>query len=859
MTPIASIKSLRGLAKRLAHRVRQQADTHASQITAFAEFLHWLEPAESGAGAGHSLYADIFGVADRQRILKQFSQTRPLEDIRIHFCEALLANSQPQHRRRRGMYYTPQAVATFMVRGIDEILTKHFRLEDGIASEATWGEVSRKFDLRGHENVEPAATFLRFLDPAAGAGVFPLEIVRQIHAKLLKRWQNEKFPPKQIRQRWRQYVQRLLPRLHGYELMPAASVISRLLICDALRQTDYDVSPGDLANFRCISGLHPPTDARDNGAPPFTVVTGNPPYSNYASGNDHPWILQLLEDYKRGLNERKLNLNDDFIKFMRRAQYDLQQSAGVLMFVTNNTYMLGVTHRRMRESLQHTFPVSYLLNLHGSGRQGPVSASGNGDESVFEGIQQGTCIGAFVRVKDTRQTHLAELRGCRADKLNWLQQTPFFQSGWKSVTPQSPGFYYSELLESHAAEYKQHLSICDLFGIYGPGLKTERDAIAIQHSREEMREVLEDFRQLSIGEIREKYQLPPDSRDWKVESAKRDVIDNWDENVDARIQPVLYRPFDTRFTFYSGRTRGFVGTPGAAHMRHMLGGDNLALHCSRTVYGDAPWRDIFVTNTLSEFGVLAARPGNTAPLFPAYLYPASGGAMVRKARRTRIGDTAEPGEAFDALVWPAGKDGRRPNFQPAAITRFEESSGLKFQPCGAGDLQTTFGPDDIIYYIYAVLSSNAYRSRYNALLKLDYPRIPLPTSISQFKDLVHTGRTLSTLHSMQNELPVRTHFTGSYPVTIKRGFPRYEDGRVWLNDADHLEDVPREVWEHFVGGYQICRKWLQDRAPRGGKRPRKVRLLNEPDVQRYQQIVATIAETLRVITAIDGLIELDAH
>src|SRR5262249_37736664 len=107
---------------------------------------------------------------------------------------------------------------------------------------------------------------------------------------------------------------------------------------------------------------------------PFTVVIGNPPYANFGQLNRIPFLLDLLKDYKRDLDEKKLNLDDDFIKFVRLSQHILDRTgAGALGLITNNVYYDGITHRRMRESLLTSFARGWILNLHGSAKRSEKS------------------------------------------------------------------------------------------------------------------------------------------------------------------------------------------------------------------------------------------------------------------------------------------------------------------------------------------------------------------------------------------------------------------------------------------------------------------------------------------------------
>jgi len=624
-----TITRLKSLAAAMAKQAAGAGNTDVAQVNACAEFAAWIENHDGDAGGS---FAAILATASRKQILQRFKALQPFDDICIQFSEELLAHCQPQQRQRRGVYYSPQAVAAFMVRGVDHLLTTHFQLSDGIASDVTWQELQQRTGVTVPENADATAPFVNFFDPATGAGVFPVEVIKQIFARLTQKWQSMQLTPSQMHQNWQQYAPQLLARLHGCEIMPAACGVARRMVAAQLLKTGYQLQAGDEIKISCASALEPDA-AATSARNPLTVVLGNPPYSNYGDSNQHEWIMLLLEDYKRELNERKLNLNDDFIKFIRRGQHDIQQAgAGILMFVTSNTYLEGVTHRRMRQSLLQTFPTAYLLNLHGSARQGAATAQQQTDESVFSGIQQGTSISAMVRGGAAQHIHHAELRGARLSKQRLLLETSFADMPWRKLTPRGPAFYLHPVNAELTEEYNRLLSVCDLFGVYGPGIKTERDTVAIQHTAHEMQQVVHNFRTLPAAELRRLYNLPHDSRDWKVAAAMRDVLEHAPAAdqiadpvaggaTDPLILPVLYRPFDLRFTWYSGRTRGFIGTPGAGHMRHMTAGGNLGLHVSRTVYGDIPWRDVFITSTLSEFGVLAALPANTATLFPANLYP----------------------------------------------------------------------------------------------------------------------------------------------------------------------------------------------------------------------------------------------
>jgi predicted helicase len=182
--------------------------------------------------------------------------------------------------------------------------------------------------------------------------------------------------------------------------------------------------------------------------------------------------------------------------------------------------------------------------------------------------------------------------------------------------------------------------------------------------------------------------------------------------------------------------------------------------------------------------------------------------------------------------------------------QFAKAVKLKFVDDGRGDMQKTFGPEDVFYYIYAVLHSPAYRTRYAEFLKMDFPRVPLPSCVALFRELVPLGYELAQLHLMETQGPAMASYRveGSNMVDA----PRYVEpsdahpGRVYINATQYFEGVPPEVWAFQVGGYQVCHKWLKDR---------KGRTLSFDDLTHYQQIVSALSETIRLMAAVDAVID----
>ena len=478
------------------------------------------------------------------------------------------------------------------------------------------------------------------------------------------------------------------------------------------------------------------------------IVLGNPPYSNYRRMNRGRWIARLMADW-RPEGERKWN-PDDFMRFLRWAQRLVERrGAGIVAMVTPNTYLDGVTHCRMRRSLATTFDDIHLLDLHGNARKADRSPDGSPDENVF-GVQQGIAIGIFVKKADAARPAKvwhAERWGSRESKLDWLAEADVASVRWRTLRPGAERFFFVPRASSTAAEreYERGWRLTDIFGVWGNGLKTDRDRLFIDVDRDALEDRVRRFYSAEGIEpaFRDAYRVR-DSSSYRL-LARREAT-TFDP---ANIQPCLYRPFDVRWVYYAP---GLTSRPAWRVMQHMVPGDNVALVASRVVYGSAPWRDILVSRGLSEFGVMAARPGNSAPVFPLYL-----------------------------------RDGKRrePNLSPAFLDTI-------------GAVGT---PEDAFHYLYAVLHSPSYRERYGSCLKTDFPRVPVTTDAGKLGELARLGRELVALHTLEGHasgprLRVKKH--GQLLAGVPQAVRDFHVGgyavcRKWLRDRRGRELTREEI------------------------------------------------------------------
>ena len=826
---------------------------------------------ESGQRRGIGVDFDELGVAEvvelldhanMDAVVRDFGDKNPREDPVIHFYESFLSDYDKQKKVERGVFYTPRPVVSYIVRSVDQLLRTEFGLDDGLADVTTWGEMTKRHkSLTIPEGISRDLDFVQILDPATGTGTFLVEAIELIHRTLVDKWNAQGCRERDVEELWNEYVPKhLLPRLHGYELLMAPYAIAHLKIGLKLYETGYRFGSEERAQVYLTNALEPAQDFsgvmdfaipaladevqavnRVKGEQRFTVVVGNPPYSGH-SANKGEWIRGLLRgqygdsDFEsyfevdgEPLEERNPKwLNDDYVKFLRLAQFQIERTGnGIIGYITNHSYLDNPTFRGMRQSLMDSLGQIYVLDLHGNLKRKERTPDGGKDENVFD-IQQGVAVCLYVEPvdcsDDTTTAFHADLWGERdagpeGGKYGWLAANDVASTPWAQLGPTSPRYLLIPRDESLEEEYAAGWGVTDIFPVNSVGVVTARDKLAIQWTADEMRSLAADFPSCSPAYVRRVYGLGAAS-DESINNAQRDILDH---QSGEHLAPILYRPFDFRFTWYSGKTGGFIERPRREVMRHMLTGPNVGLCIGRAgqVIGSRTWDVCFASGSPSDFN-LFRRGGNC--LFPLYTYPTEVQEHLGMARE--------------------------PNLGKGFVEAVGSSLGLDFVSEGSGNPQESFGPDDVFNYIYAVLNSLQYRSRYADFLKSDFPRVPITSDRSLFVALVAFGNRLVSLHLMESKGDEAPAFPKVGDNTVDRvrhappsnGVP----GRVFINREQYFEGITPETWAFTIGGYRPAEKWLKDR---------KGRVLSDDDINHYRQIIAALAGTNHLMHEIDELIE----
>jgi predicted helicase len=755
------------------------------------------------------------------------------EDPVIHFYETFLSEYDQQRRVERGVFYTPKPVVNFIVRSVHDRLIEDFDLPLGLADTST-------HIVKGKECPK-----VMILDPATGTGTFLEATIDIIHKTMLNHWISEGNSKSEIPALWNDYVDNhLLPRLYGFELMMAPYSIAHLKLGMKLMQTGYSSSSETRLNVYLTNTLTEPTPLADwipnfisieastaNHAKQnihFSVVIGNPPYSGI-SANMSDSNKALIDEYKmvdgEKLDEKKIWLQDDYVKFTRIAQKTIEKSAfGIIGYITNHGYLENPTFRGMRNSLMNTFQRISVIDLHGNTNKKETSPDGSKDDPVFD-IRQGVAILIATRKPQTEQIiEHTDVWGSRVAKYSWLDTNESSsQLEFELLSPQLPLYLFKPFNIELLSEYELGWSIPDIFPTSSVGFISARDSLTIQFDEKGMWDTVKRFSEMSEKKAREHFSLGKDARDWKVSTALDDVKRSGPRK--ELIYPVLYRPFDKRYTYYTGTSRGFYASPCSAIMRQMILGKNIALSFSRREEIKGIYSHFLVTDYMTEHGLLSSKTTN----YHAPLFLIDDGTTVPNLNRTLV---------------------------------MELSEGYNLESTGNFGFPEGIDALEILNYIYAICHSTNFRIRYGEYLRLDYPKIQFTSDLGLFKQLAKLGDKIVQLHLMKNQqYPPDCNFVlppdkeiGVDSLVEKISF---KDNTVWINKGETIgfRGVAQEIWDFRVGGYQICKKWLSDRKPRGGLRSRPGVVLSSMDIEHYRGIIYTIKQTMQYMREVDDLVE----
>ena len=752
----------------------------------------------------------------------------------LYFYEPFLEAFDPELRKQLGVWYTPAEVVCYMVARVDRALKDDLGIAEGLAAENVY-----------------------VLDPCCGTGAYLAEVLRRIAGNLKGQGLGALAGAR--------VKQAALSRVFGFELMPAPFVVAHLQVGLALQALDAPLAEdgserASVFLTNALTGWEPRAtrplpfpeleEERDRAErvkreAPVLVVLGNPPY-NACAGVAMDEERELFEAYRRTrkvrLSENK-GLVDLYVRFFRMAERRIVERTGqgVVCFISNYSWLDGLSFAGMRERYLDAFDAVRIDCLNGDVRKGGKTPDGRSDSSVFTvpgsaaGIQVGTAIATLVRKADhapSRTVGFRHLWGrAKRAELSETAEAPA-ETLYDDVAPVLRlGLPFVPVVAGE--NWFDWPALPELFPVSFPGAKTNRDPFLVDMDRGRLEARVADYfdAALSHEEIARRYPVVmKTARHFDARSIRETLLRRGGPNRCGFVR-FTYRPFDDRWLYWESETR-LLNDKRPDYRPHVFEG-NTWFSAARHLRKDAEGAQACFTTRMACLHLIE----RTALMFPAWLREGAG---------------------------------RRPNLTGAA-RRYLDRLGL--------------GADDLFHHVLATLHDPAWREANAGALRMDWPRIPLPgwpdggdsDAAATLADSAARGRRLAALLDPETPVPGVTqaplrpgleavavptttsgrnmagddfaltagwgHVGASGAVMPRRGRVTERGGAfdVHLNDAAFWRGVPAAVWRYRLGGYQVLKKWLSYR-----ERPILGRDLTPGEVQHFTDTARRIAALLAV-------------
>ena len=815
------------------------------------------------------------------------AEIEDIETLMITFYSDFLELYDRNTAKDRGIVYTPYPVVDFMNRGLDHFLKLHFRKEEGILS--------------------PDITYL---DPAAGTMAFACDLIRKGWAKISEKYGHQEGRIKQEFISW--LDENFLKNFFAFEILMAPYVLGHLrvertwsdLIENKKKKPGSDSVPlikkehfnklnlflfntlmGKQLSLKDFSnkmiGKEIIEALRVREKENILVILGNPPYKK-SSQNKFKWIEEKVEVYRENTQiEGMLKLRnfsallDDYVKFIRFAQWKITQAgSGIIAFITNNYYLDGLIFRGMRYSLASDFSEIWIVDLHGAVRKEiPSIHRKKGitkDENVFyDKTKSGVSIVFLIRLKDHDSTKGCEINytdiwGLREKKFEFLENNNLnsldFTSFKVDVENENKKdiFRFAPYSFPMRIEYEKYPVLIDIFETSAAGIITGHDRELVSYTVEECEKVLEDFF-IRYSDLTKEYSK---TKGWKPSEIQYTTI----EAAKKRIVEWNWRGFDRRYIPYD---KSLLAEPCYKLLQYMIQPEskknNLCLIINGRSRGCDGSSSVFVTDTIFEFACLESARGLHCYAFLLY-----------------VGDT------------PEGNNGDVKQLKSNIKSGFIDKLSLAYKK--------EINARQIFYYIYGILYTPRYRMLFQPGLKEGFPRIPFTKNYESFLEIAQIGGQLIEFHCMKRrgegvkKYPMsassdyrvydvsrndfftskgqrKRNITSYDPDTERIYFKKKTKKQKQIESAAHSEsglkditwigNISQEMWDFEIGGFQQLKTWLYNRRYRpvsllpakGKKRKLKQmsRPLNSKELDYFLDMCYAIETTIELMKKLDVL------
>ena len=756
---------------------------------------------------------DILNHTEIYKLLSHYNEGRRSRDPIYHLYETFLLNYDPERKKKLGVYYTPPEVVSFIVNSVNALLKNKrlFNAQDGLATYKT-------------DSLENSVTLL---DPAVGTGTFFVGAIEKAVEEAKGKYSKSKdFINQFIRNH-------ILKHFFAFEILIAPYVVCHFKTLFNLTKQGFEFTEKDALNIFLTNTLEFHRKETEGGfvglfektlvaeqekalevkkLTPILIIIGNPPYSVSSQNKVDPKTEfgKFYESYKEKVIKEETNikpLSDDYIKFLAFAHWKINQTGkGIIGMITNNSYLDGIIHRDMRKKIYDDFDLIYILNLHGSARK-EITKNGKRDENIFD-IMQGVTINIFIKPekKVKKQIFYQELIGQREEKNKFLDDNNVSNTKWIELKPNEPYWFFVPK-EFKQEKWENCYSVKDIFDKYTSGVTTSRDNFVIDESKERLTNRIQSFIESNLSSelLKETFQLK-DTAKWNIKIAQQ-LLKEKGLNESA-IYPYNYRPFDKRWIYYDDI---LIERSRSSLMKNMLQ-QNIGLVLMREIYSNN-FNHSFVTSDITDRNLF--KKGQIVYIFPLWIYNS---------------DVSTQNQLF-----PSNKPKHKSSNIKKGIIDLLSSS-----------YKNLIAPEEISYYIYAVLYSNIYRQKYLEFLKIDFPKIPFTKDYKLFKEFSESGKQLIDIHLLKSHLlnNASSRFEGNNSGLVKKVSYNNKEKRIYINEKQYFTKVEPESWNYFIGGYQILNKWLKDK---------KGRYLTDGEIKNYIKIIEVLKQTIKTQKEIDKL------
>lgn len=726
-----------------------------------------------------------FRVTDMARVMKDFKQGTQQTDPLMHFYEDFLGEYDPKLKKSRGVYYTPQPVVDFIVRAVDDILKKDFGLPMGLADNSMINhEVINDQFMRGMRGstkiMQKKMHRVQILDPATGTGTFLAAVIRQIYANMEGQ-----------RGAWSSYVeQHLLPRLNGFELMMASYTIAHLKLNMVLRETGYTPQSDQRLRVYLTNSLE---EYNAETGTLFAAAISQEANDASRIKRDCPVMVMVGNPPYSGESQNKGEWIMDKMKDYKK------EPGGNLALKERNPKWINNDYVKFIRLAQD------YVERNGEGIVAFINPNNFMADPTFRGMRW-----KLLEIFD--KIYTIDLHGSSKknetcpdgskdenvfDIMQGVSINILIKTG-KKDKGQLGKVYHKDLFGTRKQKYDfldrasiVNVGYNELYPVPPMFFFVPKD-FAPKDEYNAGFKVIDLFQSFNVGVVTSNDAMLVNH---DVIDLKKNVVAINDKFYNEALEcKFAYRALDNRWLYYDEK---MIERARKDVMKHIFKRDNVAMAVGRQCVDD--WRYVFVSDTVTNFNYIAT----AGRLGAGYIFP----------------------------LWLYSEDGtiKKPNFNEEILQNIEESLG------------ETVEPQELFDYIYAVLHSPNYRTKYKEFLKIDFPRIPYPQNKEEYHRLADLGSQLRRLHLMQ-EVPAPQHAKFDTPGSNTVDKPEYKEGCVWINKEQCFADVPEKAWNFYIGGYQPAQKWLKDR--RG-------RTLTYDDITHYRNIVTVLLETDRLMKEID--------